>query len=63
MMRKTLNHILHTIAAGFMALGILLMLGAAGASDADAELAMVAPMIEAGMVSVIGGAFLGWWQI
>lgn len=62
-MKRTLNNILHSIAAGFVALGILMLVGAAGASDAEAELAMVTPMINAGLVSVFGGAFLGWWRI
>lgn len=62
-MRRTLNNIFHTIGAGFIVLGFLMLVGAAGASDAEAELAMVTPMINAGLVSVFGGAFLGWWRI
>ena len=62
-MKRALNNIFHTIGAGFVAFGFLMMVGAAGASDADVELAMVTPMILGGLTSCMGGAFLAWWQI
>lgn len=52
----------HTISTGigfaFVAVGFVLLLGAAGNSDLNYEMSEIIPYIKAGFVSMIGGLLI-----
>lgn len=55
--------VLHGIAFGMLVFGFVMAVKAAGLADLDGDFAEMVRCVECGLVAILGGAFLGKWNI